>query len=37
MDSLNLSFVTQAEFVKAVVGKLYALVYILLAAHPVHF
>lgn len=37
MDSLNTSFVTQAEFVTAIEGKFYALMYVSLAAHPLHF
>lgn len=36
MDSLNLSFVAQAELVTAILGKSYALVYALLATHPLH-
>lgn len=37
MAFLNLSFVTQAGFVIAIVGKFYALVYVLLTAHLLHF
>lgn len=37
IDSLNLCFVTQAEFVTAILGKCNALVYALGATHPLHF